>query len=80
MALPQLRLYFKPYLEYKLKQAGSDKNIFSEDSVKLIYHHSEGVPRRINRVSLKALMNAWEKGVSEIDEIIIREACEADMS
>jgi general secretion pathway protein A len=76
MTLPETHAY----IEHRLERAGAQKQIFDDASVKLMYHHSEGVPRRVNRVALKAIMNAWQKGMTEIDDITTREACEADQS
>ena len=68
------------YIEHRLKCAGAKKSIFDEASIKLIYHHTEGVPRRINRVAIKAMINAWQKKETQIDEVSLRLACEADLS
>jgi|TARA_B110000091_G_C13698976_1_gene425407 type II secretory pathway predicted ATPase ExeA len=68
------------YLEHRLKQAGAKSEIFDEAAIKLMYRHSEGIPRRINKVALKAMMNAWAKKEATIDEMTMKQACEADQS
>lgn len=54
--------------------------IFDDNAIKLIYHHSEGVPRRINSVALKAMLNAYQAGKTTIDDVVMREACAAEQS
>lgn len=76
MTLPESHAY----LEHRLKQAGAQSEIFDDAAIKLMYHHSEGVPRRLNKVALKAMMNAWAKKETIIDEMTMRQACEADPS
>ena len=66
------------YLEHRLKQAGADGAIFDDAAIKLMFHHSEGVPRRLNKVALKAMLNAWSKKEELIDELTMKQACEAD--
>lgn len=76
MTLPESHAY----LEHRLKQAGAENEIFNDTAIKLMFHHSEGVPRRLNKVALKAMMNAWAKKETTIDEITMKQACEADQS
>ncbi len=66
------------YLEHRLKQAGAQSKLFEEPAIKLMFHHSEGVPRRLNKVALKAMLNAWAKKEKVIDEVTMKQACEAD--
>jgi general secretion pathway protein A len=68
------------YIDHRLKAAGAEDGIFDEDSVRLLHHHGEGVPRRIHQVAIKAMMNAWSVGRNRIDEKMLREACAADRS
>ena len=68
------------YLDHRLKQAGSQHKIFDDTAIKLMFHHSEGVPRRLNKVALKAMLNALAKKESTIDEMTMKQACEADQS
>jgi type II secretory pathway predicted ATPase ExeA len=68
------------YMEHRLKQAGSETEIFDEESIKLLHHHGEGVPRRIQQTAIKAMMNAWNVGAKTIDSKTLREACAADRS
>lgn len=68
------------YIEHRLQSVGGKEELFDDASVKLIHHHSEGIPRRVNGVALKAMMNAWGMGKSTIDNTIVREACAAEFA
>ncbi|MBF0235336.1 MAG: AAA family ATPase [Desulfamplus sp.] len=68
------------YVEYRLEKAGASKSIFEEGAIKLMHHHGEGVPRRINQVAIKALMNAYSTKQKNVTEKIMREACASDRS
>jgi general secretion pathway protein A len=78
------------YIEHRVTHALPHSNLFSvmeprtevfdDEAVKLIFHHSEGVPRRINSVALKAMINACQAGKTTIDNITVREACIAEQT
>lgn len=68
------------YIEHRFKTAGAKTPIFNEASIKLIHHHAEGVPRRINNIIIKSMMNAWISKQKKINEKIVRSACTADRS
>lgn len=68
------------YIERRLNGVGCKVEIFEEEAIKLIYHHTEGIPRRINRISLGAIMIAYQRKIVKIDESIIRDACVAEQT
>ena len=62
------------YIAHRLKVAGSEGGIFTEDALKVIYDHSAGIPRRINRICDLALLTGFGKKAKEIDKNIIEQA------
>jgi len=69
------------YLEHRLRDAGGElEAIFSEASVKLIHHASEGIPRKVNRVALLAMLTAYQAKKKTVDEVVMRTACTAEQS
>ncbi len=60
------------YIQHRLKVAGCDGNIFTEDAVKAIHLYSNGIPRLINTVCDNALLEGFLlKKKKEIDKDII---------
>jgi general secretion pathway protein A len=77
MSLPETRAY----LEHRLRLAGANtKAVFNEPAVTLMHHASEGIPRKVNRVALFAMMNAYQTGKDTVDEAVMRNACTAEQS
>jgi general secretion pathway protein A len=68
------------YIEHRFQRAGAGNPVFDEQSIKLLHRHGEGVPRRINQVGIKAMMNAWNAGDTTVNEMTLRDACAADRS
>ncbi|MBT9537372.1 MAG: AAA family ATPase, partial [Nitrospirae bacterium] len=52
--------------------AGSPKNPFTEDAMRAIYRHSNGVPRLINTICDNALLDGFLFKTNTIDDAIIR--------
>jgi general secretion pathway protein A len=77
-----LKRYFKKlnekdtydYIAYRLRIAGyAGKKIFGQDSLKLIWDYSKGIPRKINILCNNALMLGYATEKKIIDRNIIRE-------
>jgi len=68
------------YVRHRLRVAGGREDIFDEPALKMLHLHSDGVPRRVNQLALKALMNAWDTKKKQVNEKTLREACAADRS
>ena len=64
------------YIMHRLKEAGSDKKIFSASAIREICSFSEGNPRLINNICDLALLTGCEKKVQIIKPKIIRECAE----
>jgi len=61
----------KEYIKYRLKVAGSNKEIFAESGYGEIYNLSGGVPREINNICDLALLTGFIQRKDLIDEDII---------
>ncbi|HEY5674993.1 MAG TPA: AAA family ATPase [Malonomonas sp.] len=63
------------YLEHRLKVAGYQGGaLFDAAAVKLLYKASSGVPRLINLLAHKALLAAYGKGLSRVDQRVMQAA------
>jgi type II secretory pathway predicted ATPase ExeA len=74
---PLIEQETKDYIEYRLKVAGSQKPIFTPESIKPIFQNSGGIPRRINQICDMCLITAFNYGVKAIDEKILNEVIES---
>lgn len=61
------------YIEYRLKMAGAEQHIFSNEACAIIYCYSEGVPRRINKLCDFALVYAFADDKQTVESDIILE-------
>jgi len=57
----------KQYIFHSLKKAGGTHMFFSEDAIKAIYTHSNGIPRIINSISMDCLIDAMSREQHTID-------------
>lgn len=64
------------YISHRLKVAGCAKNIFMDDSTKLICDESGGIPRRINQICDMALLTGFGRRQETVDKTIIKEVVE----
>ncbi len=61
------------YILHRLSVAGRTQPVFTQNAYKLIYVKSGGIPRRINHICDLALFSGFGKGVTTIDEDIIKD-------
>lgn len=61
----------KQYIKHRLLVAGSKKEIFSDEAIKLIYKYTHGVPRLINTVCDNALLEGFLNKSHLLDGSII---------
>ncbi|HQP91931.1 MAG TPA: AAA family ATPase [Candidatus Omnitrophota bacterium] len=61
------------YIEHRVRVAGKNEPIFTEDAYKLIYEYSKGVPRQINNVCDLGLVIGMGHKARIIDSHIIKE-------
>jgi general secretion pathway protein A len=66
------------YIRTRLKTAGTSRlDIFTPESVALIYRASEGIPRLINNICDNALLTGFATGTTQISPDIIAEVAES---
>ena len=61
------------YIAHRLKTAGRQGEIFTDDAVKLVFDFTRGVPREINNICDIALLVGYTRRLSGIDEKVIAE-------
>lgn len=61
----------KEYIEHRLKVAGCDNNIFASDTMGIIHHYSNGIPRLINTICDNALLEGFLENKKTISNEII---------
>ena len=62
------------FLDRHLKAAGAHKNPFEPDAMAVIFHHSRGIPRRVQNVALEALFAAMAAGKKTVDAACVQQA------
>lgn len=63
----------KKYIAHRLSVSGRIQPMFTEGAYKLIYKKSNGIPRRINHICDLSLFSGFGKGLSIIEEDVIRD-------
>ena len=63
----------KKYILHRLSVSGKTQSIFTEEAYQSIYEKSSGIPRRINHICDLALFSGFGKGLSIIDEDVIKD-------
>lgn len=59
------------YLECHLKAAGGKAKMFNDEAKVAIFEHSQGIPRRINRLALEATKKSAIRKVTPIDAELV---------
>jgi type II secretory pathway predicted ATPase ExeA len=67
------------YIAYRLKAAGRERPLFSDEAVRAIRALSKGLPRLINIICDHALLYGYSANLQWIDSDVIRE-CSRDLS
>ena len=62
------------YVRYRLGVAGLKGEVFSDGALKVLFRHSQGIPRLINLISDRALLGAYAEGEHHITASHIRTA------
>jgi hypothetical protein len=63
----------KDYIEHRMERAGRTEPIFTNGAYSVIFEHSQGTPRLINRVCKLALKAGETHGFRELDADLVRE-------
>jgi len=71
---PLTKIEVKAYVSHRLAVAGQNIQLFPENSVKLLYKLSNGVPRLINILCDRALLGAYVEGQYAVHPPIIKKA------
>lgn len=61
------------FLDRHLKAAGARKNPFEPEALAVIFHHSRGIPRRVQTVALEALFAAMTAGKKTVDAACVQQ-------
>ena len=64
------------YIKHRLKVAGTEKNIFTQNAVKEIYNFSKGYPRLINTICDHALLTGYARNFKKITPDVIQECAQ----
>jgi len=64
----------KAYVSHRLAVAGQNVQLFSENSIKLLYKLSNGVPRLINVLCDRSLLGAYVENQPSVSPLIIKKA------
>lgn len=59
------------YVDAHLKASGASSELFSDGAKAALFEHSQGIPRRINRLALAALKKSARRKTTPIDEEFI---------
>ena len=71
---PLTRHELKSYLSHRLAVAGQNIQLFQENSIKLLYKYSNGVPRLINIICDRALLGAYVENQYTVTPATIKKA------
>ena len=71
----------REYVRHRFRLAGGDPiQVFQTEALDLLHAAAEGVPRVINQICDTALLKAYSKGRSDIDESFLREVLREDFA
>lgn len=62
------------YIDLRLKAVGASGKIFDQLAVNLIFEHSQGTPRLINRLAVQSLLACSAQGKKYVDEKLVQTA------
>jgi len=68
----------KKYIQHRLAVAGQERQIFTDDAIKLLHEHSGGIPRVVNHICDICLLSGSGKEADKIDETIVRQEIKQD--
>jgi len=63
----------RDYIEHRLERAGCSEPVFTDDAYNVVFDHSQGTPRLINRVCKLALKAGETHGLKTLDAELVRE-------
>ncbi|MCP4501212.1 MAG: AAA family ATPase [Deltaproteobacteria bacterium] len=60
------------YVHHRLRVAGCDRRVFTEEAIEVLFQGTQGVPRRINTLCQGALLVGFGNGAEMIDADIVQ--------
>ncbi len=66
----------RDYIDYRLRVAGSEKEIFSHEAISGIFSFSKGCPRLINTICDRALLTGYAQDISQLDHKVIQKCAD----
>ena len=63
----------REYVKHRLKVAGASKKVFSDETIKLIYEASQGIPRRINNICDMCLLAGFGARLEIIESQVVND-------
>ena len=64
----------RQYIQHRLKLAGANKNIFTNQAIEIIHNRARGFPRLINTIADNALFEASLANKAGVDEVVVEQA------
>jgi general secretion pathway protein A len=61
------------YIDYQMKQAGGNTQVFDSSAKMLIHDYAGGVPRQINQVATQCLIQATGCNVARVDDELLQQ-------
>lgn len=61
------------YIVRRLRQAGREEPIFTDDAMRLLYRHSEGIPRKLNTICDLCLVMGSARNLTSIGPEVVQE-------
>jgi general secretion pathway protein A len=61
---------FEPYIKHHLREAGTEKSLFSKTVLQRLWSVSRGVPRLINTLALHCLLAVARQGADSVNQTI----------
>ena len=59
------------YIEAHLRASGANEGLFTDSARAALFDHSQGIPRRLNRLALAALKKSARRKLTPIDEQLV---------
>lgn len=63
----------KQYIKHRMKIAGGSGEEFTEGACKLIFKHTQGVPRLVNQLCDYSLLYAWTNETDKVNEDVVKQ-------
>ncbi|HHT9131714.1 MAG TPA: ExeA family protein [Candidatus Tripitaka californicus] len=64
------------YVDYRLKAAGADREIFNATSVEEVYRASKGIPRIINNICDLSLLMGFSSQAEQVSDAVVKAVAE----